>query len=75
MRPAYLYEELKAACPLRDEIIGDGFDMVIMRELTGVSYFGERKTVEENGVKKATDTLTYTEEEIRRIARRGSTQL
>ena len=71
VRPAYLYEELKAACPLRDEIIGDGFDMVIMRELTGGLYFGERKTVEENGVKKATDTLTYTEEEIRRIARRG----
>ena len=45
--------------------------MVIMRELTGGLYFGERKTVEENGVKKATDTLTYTEEEIRRIARRG----
>ena len=71
VRPAYLYEELKAACPLRDEIIGDGFDMVIMRELTGGLYFGERKTVEENGVKKATDTLTYTEEEIRRVARRG----
>ena len=71
VRPAYLYEELKSACPLRDEIIGDGFDMVIMRELTGGLYFGERKTVEENGVKKATDTLTYTEEEIRRIARRG----
>ena len=71
VRPAYLYEELKAACPLRDEIIGDGFDMVIMRELTGGLYFGERKTVEENGVKKATDTLTYTEGEIRRIARRG----
>ncbi len=71
VRPAYLYEELKAACPLRDEIIGDGFDMVIMRELTGGLYFGERKTVKENGVRKATDTLTYTEEEIRRIARRG----
>ena len=71
VRPAYLYEELKAACPLRDEIIGDGFDMVIMRELTGGLYFGERKTVEENGVRKATDTLTYTEEEIRRISRRG----
>lgn len=71
LRPAYLYEELKAACPLRPEIIGDGFDMMIMRELTGGLYFGERHTVEENGVRKATDTLTYDEREIRRIAIRG----
>lgn len=56
LRPAYLYKELKDACPLRDEIIGDGFDMMIMRELTGGLYFGERKTVEENGVRKAIDT-------------------
>ena len=40
MRPAYLYDELKDACPLKSEIIGDGFDMVIMRELTGGLYFG-----------------------------------
>ena len=46
----------------------DGFDMVIMRELTGGLYFGARQTVEENGVKKAIDTLTYNENEIRRIA-------
>ncbi len=71
VRPAYLYEELKAACPLRDEIIGDGFDMVIMRELTGGLYFGERSTTEENGVKKAVDTLVYDEKEIRRIAIKG----
>lgn len=71
LRPAYLYDELKAACPLRDEIIGDGFDMMIMRELTGGLYFGERSTVEENGVRKAMDTLTYDENEIRRIAKRG----
>ena len=68
LRPAYLYNELRAACPLRDEIIGDGFDMIIVRELTGGLYFGERKTVEENGVKKAIDTLSYNENEIRRIA-------
>lgn len=71
LRPAYLYKELKAACPLRDDIIGDGFDMMIMRELTGGLYFGERQTVEENGIMKATDTLTYDEHEIRRIAKRG----
>ena len=71
LRPAYLYEELKAACPLRDDIIGDGFDMMIMRELTGGLYFGARKTEEVDGVLTATDTLTYNENEIRRIAKRG----
>ena len=68
VRPAYLYNELKDACPLKSEIIGDGFDMVIMRELTGGLYFGERHTEEVDGVLTATDTLTYNEEEIRRIA-------
>ena len=71
LRPAYLYEELAAACPLREDIIGDGFDMMIMRELTGGLYFGERKTEEVDGVLVATDTLTYSENEIRRIAKRG----
>ncbi len=71
VRPAYLYEELKEACPLRDEVIGRGFDMVIMRELTGGLYFGERKTYEENGLRTAVDTLVYNENEIRRIARRA----
>lgn len=71
LRPAYLYEELKGACPLREDIIGDGFDMMIMRELTGGLYFGERSTGMENGVMTAHDNLTYTEEEIRRIAIRG----
>lgn len=68
LRPAYLYQELKEACPLRDEMIGDGFDMIIVRELTGGLYFGERRTTVENGLKTAVDTLTYNEEEIRRIA-------
>ena len=68
LRPAYLYNELRKACPLRDEIIGDGFDMIIVRELTGGLYFGERQTIEENGVKTAIDTLSYNENEIRRIA-------
>ena len=68
IRPAYLYQELSGACPLKEEIIGDGFDMVIMRELTGGLYFGDRYTKEIDGVMTAVDTLTYNEEEIRRIA-------
>ena len=71
IRPAYLYNELKDACPLKDEVIGDGFDMVIMRELTGGLYFGERWTKPVNGVMTAVDTLTYNEDEIRRIAVKG----
>ena len=71
LRPAYLYKELAAACPLRSDIIGDGFDMMIMRELTGGLYFGARETKEVDGVVTATDTLTYNENEIRRIAKRG----
>ncbi len=71
IRPAYLYKELAEACPLKKEIIGDGFDMVIMRELTGGIYFGSRKTEEVDGMLVATDTLTYSEEEIRRIAVKG----
>lgn len=68
IRPAYLYKELADACPLKKEIIGDGFDMVIMRELTGGLYFGKRYTEEVDGVMTAVDTLTYNENEIRRIA-------
>ena len=71
LRPAILYEELADACPLRKDISEKGFDMMIMRELTGGLYFGERKTIEENGVMKAIDTLTYDENEIRRIAIKG----
>ena len=71
LRPAVLYPELKGACPLKEEISDKGFDMMIMRELTGGLYFGERKTVEENGVWKAYDELTYDENEIRRIAIKG----
>lgn len=68
LRPAYLYPQLNEACPLRDDIIGDGFDMLIMRELTGGLYFGKRDTREVNGKIEAYDTLTYNEDEIRRIA-------
>ena len=71
LRPAVLYDELKGACPLKEELTEGGFDMMIMRELTGGLYFGERKTVEEAGVMTAYDSLTYSETEIRRIAKRA----
>ena len=64
LRPANLYPELREACPLKD-------DMMIMRELTGGLYFGARKTENVDGVETAVDTLTYNENEIRRIAIRG----
>lgn len=71
LRPAYLYEELADACPLKKEISEAGFDMLIMRELTGGLYFGERKTEAIDGIMTAVDTLTYNENEIRRIAIKG----
>ncbi len=71
LRPAVLYDELKGACPLKEEITEGGFDMMIMRELTGGLYFGARKTEEVDGVMTAFDSLTYNEDEIRRIAVRA----
>lgn len=68
IRPAFLYDQLADACPLKQEIIGSGFDMVIVRELTGGLYFGARRTETIDGVMTAVDTLTYNENEIRRIA-------
>ena len=68
LRPAYLYKELKGACPLKEEVADKGFDMIIVRELTGGLYFGERETKEIDGVMTAKDTLVYYENEIRRIA-------
>ncbi|MCR5268278.1 MAG: 3-isopropylmalate dehydrogenase [Lachnospiraceae bacterium] len=71
LRPALLYKELSQACPLKNELTEGGFDLLIMRELTGGLYFGARNTVVENGLRKATDTLVYDENEIRRIAIKG----
>ena len=71
LRPAYLYDELKGACPLKEEITEGGFDMMIMRELTGGLYFGARETKGVNGQMVAHDNLIYSENEIRRIAIRG----
>ena len=71
LRPAVLYDELKGACPLKEEIADKGFDMMIMRELTGGLYFGNRSTESVDGVLVAKDELTYSETEIRRIAKRA----
>lgn len=68
LRPCVLYPQLAGACPLKEEISAKGFDMLIMRELTGGLYFGARKTEEIDGVMTAIDTLKYDENEIRRIA-------
>ena len=71
LRPAYLYPELAAACPLKESVASEGFDIMMVRELTGGLYFGERYTVEENGVKTAVDTLRYSDFEIRRVAEKA----
>ncbi len=71
LRPAMLYDELAAACPLKPEISRAGFDMMMMRELTGGLYFGERRTEMIDGKLTAVDTLIYREDEIRRIAVKG----
>lgn len=71
LRPAILYDELRGACPLKDSVIGDGFDLLIMRELTGGLYFGKRETKVVNGETIALDSLEYSDHEIRRIAKKA----
>jgi 3-isopropylmalate dehydrogenase len=68
LRPAYLYRELSGACPLKEERVRGGIDLMMVRELTGGIYFGKRETVtKENGKKTALDRMEYSEEEIERI--------
>ena len=69
LRPAYLFKELADSCPLAAREGGRKFDLVIVRELTGGLYFGDRYTKEVDGVQTATDTAVYNENEIRRIAK------
>ena len=72
LRPARLYEELKAACCLRPDILGQGLDVMVVRELTGGAYFGVPRGQEERGGERvAFNTMIYSESEIRRIARVG----
>ena len=69
LRPAKLYPALRGASPLKDEIVGDGFDILIVRELTGGIYFGDRGYREGKYGHEAYDTEAYSAPEIERIGR------
>lgn len=69
IRPAKLLAPLADACPLKKEITDKGLDLVIVRELIGGAYFGKRETKTENGIKTATDSMTYSDFEVERICR------
>ena len=69
LRPAKIYPALAGDCPLRPDIVADGFDMVMVRELTGGIYFGERGRREGKYGPEAYDTEAYSVMEIERIAR------
>ncbi|MDH3348632.1 MAG: 3-isopropylmalate dehydrogenase [Desulfobulbaceae bacterium] len=70
LRPAKVFKSLAAACPLRPDIVGDGFDVLVVRELTSGIYFGQPKGREGSGPdEKAYDTMVYSRSEIERIAR------
>ena len=71
LRPAFLYKPLKEASPLKDNIIGDGIDICVVRELTGGIYFGERGRKVIDGIESAYDTERYNVHEIERIVRIG----
>ncbi len=71
LRPAKLWPQLAAASPLKPSIVEKGIDFMVVRELISGIYFGEHKTVEENGEKVATDVMYYAEHEIERIGRIG----
>lgn len=71
LRPATLYKPLKDASPLKESIIGDGLDILVVRELTGGIYFGKRGKEKIDGIDSAYDTLQYNEEEITRIVKIG----
>lgn len=68
LRPAKLYSELRAASPLKEEVLGEGFEIMMIRELTGGLYFGEKSLHVEKGEEVARDELIYRAHEIERIA-------
>ncbi len=68
VRPARMFSDLAAACPLRADIAARGIDFVVVRELIGGVYFGEHTTREADGEQRATDIMAYSEHEVRRVA-------
>ena len=68
IRPARMFSELSDVCPLRADIAARGIDFVVVRELIGGVYFGQHTTGSVDGEQKATDIMSYTEHEIRRVA-------
>lgn len=73
IRPAMMYKALAGACPIKPEIIGDGFDIVVCRELTGDVYFGKhyRKESDCGWGEMGCDDMNYSVYEVERIARRA----
>ena len=71
LRPAILFPQLKEASNLKPEVLGNGLDIMIVRELIGGAYFGEKKRIDIPGGQKAWDTLSYSTPEIDRIARKA----
>lgn len=69
LRPTRLFAQLEDSSPLKQSIVGNGIDLMIVRELTGGIYFGKRYTEVVDGEKVATDYMTYSEHEIERIGR------
>lgn len=69
LRPTRLFMQLADSSPLKPSIVGNGIDLMIVRELTGGIYFGKRRTDTVDGEKVATDEMTYSEHEIERIGR------
>ena len=69
LRPTRLFSQLADSSPLKQSIVGNGIDLMIVRELTGGIYFGKRYTEVKDGEKVATDYMTYSEHEIERIGR------
>jgi len=70
LRPAKVFKALVGASPLHNEIVREGFDILVVRELTGGIYFGQPKGRQGSGPgEKAFDTMVYTRQEIERIAR------